>query len=116
MNLLDLIKLTPLMELTHGKPEVVVELIDGAVAMKHPELVGINIREFAGKLSGQCVLVVLAVSMEHLWPVFCVAIAISHTEFSHESVNALPYGDLHHYCSNRANFLQQPIEGWNYCE
>jgi subtilisin family serine protease len=55
MNLLDLIKLTPLMELTHGRPEVVVGLIDGAVAMKHPELVSANIREFAGKLSGQCV-------------------------------------------------------------
>lgn len=55
MNLLDLVKLTPLMELTHGRPEVVVGLIDGSVAIKHPELVCENIREFSGKLSGQCV-------------------------------------------------------------
>jgi subtilisin family serine protease len=55
MNSLDLVKLTPLMKLTHGRPEIVVGLIDGSVAMKHPELVGESIREFAGKLSGQCV-------------------------------------------------------------
>ncbi|HEY5139030.1 MAG TPA: hypothetical protein VIJ25_06885 [Methylococcales bacterium] len=52
MNPLDLVKLMPLMQLTHGRPEIVVGLIDGAVAMKHPELVGANIREFAGKLRG----------------------------------------------------------------
>ena len=55
MNPLDLVKLTPLMELTHGRSEVVIGLIDGSVAMKHPDLVGENIREFSGKLSGQCV-------------------------------------------------------------
>jgi subtilisin family serine protease len=55
MNPLDLVKLTPLMELTHGRPEVVIGLIDGSVATKHPELASENIREFAGKLSGQCV-------------------------------------------------------------
>lgn len=55
MNPLDFVKLTPLMELTHGRPEVVVGLIDGSVAMKHSELVGENISELSGKLSGQCV-------------------------------------------------------------
>lgn len=55
MNPLDLVKLTPLMELTSGRPEVVVGLIDGSVAKQHPELVGANMREISGKLSGQCV-------------------------------------------------------------
>jgi subtilisin family serine protease len=55
MNPLDLVKLTPLMELTSGKMEVVVGLIDGSVLKKHPELVGANIREISGELSGQCV-------------------------------------------------------------
>lgn len=43
------------MELTSGKTEVVVGLIDGSVLKKHPELVGANIREISGELSGQCV-------------------------------------------------------------
>jgi subtilisin family serine protease len=55
MNPLDLVKLTPLMELTSGKTEVVVGLIDGSVLKKHPELMGANIREISGVLSGQCV-------------------------------------------------------------
>lgn len=55
MNPLDLVNLTPLMELTSGRPEVVVGLIDGAVLQKHPELVGANIHEISGELSGQCV-------------------------------------------------------------
>jgi subtilisin family serine protease len=55
MNPLDLVNLTPLMELTSGRPEVVVGLIDGAVLQKHPELVGANIREISGELNGQCV-------------------------------------------------------------
>jgi subtilisin family serine protease len=55
MNPLDLVNLTPLMELTSGRPEVVVGLIDGAVLRKHPELMGANIREISGELSGQCV-------------------------------------------------------------
>jgi subtilisin family serine protease len=55
MNPFDLVNLTPLMELTSGRPEIVVGLIDGAVLQKHPELVGANIREISGELSGQCV-------------------------------------------------------------
>jgi len=43
------------MELTSGRPEVVIGLIDGSVLKKHPELVGANIREISGELSGQCV-------------------------------------------------------------
>jgi subtilisin family serine protease len=55
MNPLDLVNLTPLMELTSGRPEVVVGLIDGAVLQKHSELAGASIREISGELSGQCV-------------------------------------------------------------
>lgn len=55
MNPLDLVNLTPLMKLTSGKPEIVIGLIDGSVLKKHPELVGANIREISGELSGQCV-------------------------------------------------------------
>ena len=55
MNPLDLVKLTPLMALTSGRPEVVVGLIDGSVLKQHPELVGATIREISGELSGQCV-------------------------------------------------------------
>jgi subtilisin family serine protease len=55
MNPLNLVNLTPLMELTNGRPEVVVGLIDGAVFQKHPKLVGANIREISGGLSGQCI-------------------------------------------------------------
>lgn len=55
MNPLDLAKLTPLMKLTSGRPEVVVGLIDGAVLQSHPELAGSNIREISGGINGQCV-------------------------------------------------------------
>jgi subtilisin family serine protease len=54
MNPLDLVRLKPLMSLTQGRPEVLVGLIDGSVSM-HPELIGENIREIPGKLSGQCI-------------------------------------------------------------
>jgi subtilisin family serine protease len=45
---LDLIKLPELMELTSGRPEIVVALIDGPVAIYHPDLAGDNIREASG--------------------------------------------------------------------
>jgi subtilisin family serine protease len=55
MHPLDLVKLSPLMELTSSRLEVVVGLIDGSVLKKHPELAHANIREISGELSGQCV-------------------------------------------------------------
>jgi subtilisin family serine protease len=55
MNPLDLVELTPLMELTSGRSEVVVGLIDGSVLKQHPELLGANISEISGKQSSQCV-------------------------------------------------------------
>jgi len=54
MNPLDLVKLTSLMELTSGVPEIVVGLLDGPVAMNHPELVSENIREVPGRQRGAC--------------------------------------------------------------
>jgi subtilisin family serine protease len=51
---LDLAGLTALMERTRGRPEVVVGLVDGPIAMNHPDLTGDTIREVPGKMSGSC--------------------------------------------------------------
>jgi hypothetical protein len=52
MNPLDLVGLAALMERTGGKPEVGVGLVDGPIAMNHPDLTGDSIREVPGKMSG----------------------------------------------------------------
>jgi hypothetical protein len=54
MNHLYLIQLSALMELTSGRPEIVVRLIDGPVAINHPGLVSENIREIPGSMHGTC--------------------------------------------------------------
>jgi subtilisin family serine protease len=54
MNPLDLVGLTALMERTAGRPEVVVGLVDGPIAMNHPDLTADTIREVSGKMSGTC--------------------------------------------------------------
>lgn len=54
MNALELVKLTPLMERTCGRPEIVVALIDGPVMMRNPDLSIGNIRELAGDFRGTC--------------------------------------------------------------
>jgi subtilisin family serine protease len=51
MNSFDLVNLTKLMEITSGRSEVVVGLLDGPVAVKHPDLVSENIREISSGLS-----------------------------------------------------------------
>jgi len=51
---LDLVKLTPLMQITGGRTETKVALIDGPVATNHPELSGTNIIELPGKIGGAC--------------------------------------------------------------
>jgi subtilisin family serine protease len=51
---LELVRLTPLMERTAGRPEVLVALIDGPVAMNHRELEVKNIREVSGSRPGAC--------------------------------------------------------------
>lgn len=51
---LDLVQLSGLMEMTSGRPEVTVGLIDGPVAIKHPDLASENIREVPGTMAGFC--------------------------------------------------------------
>lgn len=50
----DFIRLTPLMRLTSGRPDVTIGLIDGPVAIGHPELAGEHIREIPASGSGAC--------------------------------------------------------------
>ena len=51
---LDLVRLTPLLALTRGTPEIKVGLIDGPVVIDHPDLATENIREVPGKFAGTC--------------------------------------------------------------
>ncbi len=53
-NYLDLVKLTALMKLTSGRPEITIGLIDGPVVINHPDLANENIREVPGKIRGTC--------------------------------------------------------------
>jgi len=50
----DLVRLTPLMDRTDGRPEIVIGLIDGPVALDHPDLAAERIRELPGKSAGAC--------------------------------------------------------------
>ncbi len=54
MDPLDLINLRPLMDLTSGRPEVVIGLIDGPVAIDHPGLAKDSVREISGKIPSTC--------------------------------------------------------------
>lgn len=54
MNPLDLVKLSSLLELTSGRPEIGIGLIDGSVALNHPGFSGTKVREISGKQSGNC--------------------------------------------------------------
>jgi subtilisin family serine protease len=54
MGLLDLVKLTALMDRTSGRAEISVGLIDGPVLLTHPDLASEHIREVPGKLRGTC--------------------------------------------------------------
>jgi subtilisin family serine protease len=53
---LDLVRLTPLMERTRGRPEIKIGLIDGPVILNHPDLATENIREVSGEFAGACAL------------------------------------------------------------
>jgi subtilisin family serine protease len=53
-GLLDLIRLSPLMERTSGIPEIVIGLIDGPVASGHPELNSENLKDVDGTPVGSC--------------------------------------------------------------
>ena len=54
MTPLDLVRLTPLIDRTSGRPEVTIGLIDGPVVMDHPELANQHIREIPGNGSAAC--------------------------------------------------------------
>jgi len=54
MNPLDLVKLTALMEITSGKPEVVIGLIDGPIASDLPDLASKNIRALPESTQATC--------------------------------------------------------------
>jgi subtilisin family serine protease len=53
MGPLDLVNLTPLMVRTSGQDEIKIGLIDGPVALNHPDLAAHNIHQ-VGKQSGAC--------------------------------------------------------------
>ena len=53
-NALSLVGLSALMRLSTGRPEVVIGLVDGPVALAHADLAGTAIRELPGKASGGC--------------------------------------------------------------
>jgi subtilisin family serine protease len=54
MGALEIVKLDRLMQRSSGRAEVVIGLIDGPVAMDHPDLTGANIREVPAQQSASC--------------------------------------------------------------
>lgn len=54
MTPLALVGLTALVDRTCGRPEVMIGLIDGPVAMHHPALAGPHIREISGSQGASC--------------------------------------------------------------
>jgi hypothetical protein len=54
MRPLDLVRLGPLMELTGGRPDLVIGLIDGPVRRDHPDLAGVTITELPGMSGIAC--------------------------------------------------------------
>jgi subtilisin family serine protease len=54
MRPLSLVKLTALMNRTSGRPEISIGVIDGPVALNHPDFIDANIHEIPGRLRGTC--------------------------------------------------------------
>jgi subtilisin family serine protease len=54
MSALDLVKLTALMARSRGRPEIKIGLIDGPVAIDHPDLDSSRIREIPNGSPGRC--------------------------------------------------------------
>jgi subtilisin family serine protease len=54
MNALERVRLTPLMERTSGRPEIVIALIDGPVLMQNAALWSKNVRQVDSKLPATC--------------------------------------------------------------
>ena len=53
-NPLDLVRLSPLMQITSGRAETKIALIDGPVDTSHPELSTAKFHEVPGKIGGAC--------------------------------------------------------------
>ena len=51
---LDLVKLPSLMAVTRGRPEVRIGLIDGPIAMDHPDLTTQNVRQISARAKAAC--------------------------------------------------------------
>ncbi|MBV9597336.1 MAG: S8 family serine peptidase [Chloroflexi bacterium] len=54
MERFDILGLTTLLQRTTGRPDIVVGLIDGPVALDHPDLAGQRIREIGGFVPAEC--------------------------------------------------------------
>jgi len=54
MGIFDIVGLTPLLERTGGRPDITVGLIDGPVALDHPDLAGQLIREIPANVPAAC--------------------------------------------------------------
>src|SRR5262249_57042626 len=54
MTALEVVKVSPLMARTTGRPEVTIGLIDGPVAIGHPDLESESIRELPAVNGGSC--------------------------------------------------------------
>src|SRR5215207_4524137 len=54
MDALDVVKLTTLLDRSSGTPDVKIGLIDGPVAVQHPDLAGISFHEIPGQIGITC--------------------------------------------------------------
>src|SRR5512142_1528404 len=54
MDSCDLVGLSKLMRVTSGRSEIAIGLLDGSVAIDHPDLAGENIREIPRSVPGNC--------------------------------------------------------------
>lgn len=54
MKALELVKLNELMNITSGRPEIIISMIDGPVTINHPDLLGANIRGISETNSASC--------------------------------------------------------------
>lgn len=54
MNPLDVVQLTPLMALSSGRPEVSIGLLDGPVALDHPDLAQARVQALSASVPAAC--------------------------------------------------------------
>ena len=54
MNPLDVVRLSPLMARSQGRPQIAIALIDGPVATNHPDLSISVIKEVSPSVRGAC--------------------------------------------------------------